>query len=73
MGLYTSSYKKCTDLITFMKESGYSQIVKSESTYAGLYSCMAGVEAMRTDFDDALENIKTAYTFVRTNQIIPLK
>ncbi len=61
MGLYTSAYKKCSDLITFMKESGYSQITKSEPTYAGLYSCMAGIECMRTDFEEALENIKIAY------------
>jgi len=61
MGLYTSSYQRCSDLITFMKESGYSQITKSESTFTGLYSFMAGVESMRTDFDDALESIKTAY------------
>jgi LuxR family maltose regulon positive regulatory protein len=61
MGLYSSSYKNCTDLITFMKKSGYSRIVKSESTFAGLYAYMAGVEAMRTDFDDALESIVTAF------------
>jgi LuxR family transcriptional regulator, maltose regulon positive regulatory protein len=61
MGLYTASYKKCSDLIDFMKERGYSQITKSESSYAGLYSCMAGIQTMRTDFDDALENIKIAY------------
>jgi LuxR family maltose regulon positive regulatory protein len=61
MGLYTSSYGRCSDLLSFMKESGYSQIIKSESSYAVLYSCMAGIESMRTDFDDALENIKTAY------------
>ncbi len=62
MGLYTSSYKKCSDLLSFMKESGYSQIAKSECTFAGLYSCLAGIECMRTDFDDAFENIKTAYS-----------
>ena len=44
MGLYTSSYKRCSDLISFMKESGYSQITKSECTYAGVYSYMAGIE-----------------------------
>jgi LuxR family maltose regulon positive regulatory protein len=60
MGLYSSSYKNCTDLISFMKKSGYSQIVKSESTFAGLYAFMAGVEAMRTDFDSALESIRIA-------------
>ncbi|OFX87175.1 MAG: hypothetical protein A2W99_07510 [Bacteroidetes bacterium GWF2_33_16] len=61
MGLYTSSYKKCTDLLKFMKENGYSQIAKSESSFAGLYSCLAGIESMRSEFEDALENIKTAY------------
>jgi LuxR family maltose regulon positive regulatory protein len=65
MGLYSSSYKKCSDLISFMKKSGYSQILKSECTYAGVYSSMAGIESMRTDFDDALENIKTAYNLCK--------
>ena len=56
---------RCSDLITFIKEGGYSQITKSESTYAGVYSMMAGIESMRTDFDDALENIKTAYSLCK--------
>lgn len=62
MGLYTLAYKKCSDLIAFMKENGYEQIAKSECSFAGLYSCMAGIQCMRTEFDDALENIKTAYS-----------
>jgi LuxR family transcriptional regulator, maltose regulon positive regulatory protein len=61
MGLYTSSYKRCSDLLTFLEESGYSQIIKSECSNAVLFSSMAGIESMRTDFDNALENIKTAY------------
>jgi len=61
MGLYTSSYEKCADLLSYMKESGYAPVTKSVSSFAGLYACMAGIESMRTDFDDALENIKTAY------------
>jgi LuxR family maltose regulon positive regulatory protein len=73
MGLYTSSYKKCSDLIIFMKESGYSQITKSEFTYAGVYSSMAGIESMRTDFDDALENIKTAYNLCKNESNITIK
>jgi len=73
MGLYTSSYKKCSDLITFMKESGYSQITKSECTYAGVYSSMAGIESMRTDFDDALENIKIAYNLCENESNITIK
>jgi LuxR family transcriptional regulator, maltose regulon positive regulatory protein len=66
MGLYKSSYKRCSDLLSFMKESGYSQIIKSESSYAVLFSCMAGIESMRTDFDEALENIKIAYNLCKT-------
>jgi LuxR family transcriptional regulator, maltose regulon positive regulatory protein len=61
IGLYTSAYKKCSDLITFMKDSGYSQILISEPTYVQLYACMAEIECMRTDFDGALINIKIAY------------
>ncbi len=67
MGLYSSAYKKCSDLITFMKESGYSQIAKSEPRYAGLYSCIAGIECMRLDFEEALENIKIAYSLSKND------
>ena len=67
MGYYTSSYKKCSDLLTLMRESGYSQIAKSECTFAGLYTCFAGIECMRTDLDDALKNIKTAYNLSRND------
>ena len=39
--------------------------------------CMAGIECMRTDFDDALENIKTAYNLCKnesnnSNKVIVL-
>jgi LuxR family transcriptional regulator, maltose regulon positive regulatory protein len=67
MGLYTSSYTRCSDLITFMKERGYSQITKSEASYAGLYSCMAGIECMRTDFEEALKNVKIAYNLSKND------
>ena len=67
MGLYTSAYKKCSDLITFMKESGYSQTSRSEPTYAGLYSLMAGIDCMRLDIEEAYENIKIAYNLSRND------
>jgi len=65
MGIYSVSYLRCSDLISFMKESGYSQIIKSEPIYTGLYAYMAGVESMRTDFDDALESLKMAYSLCK--------
>jgi|WetSurMetagenome_2_1015567.scaffolds.fasta_scaffold08980_3 LuxR family transcriptional regulator, maltose regulon positive regulatory protein len=62
MGLYSSAYRRCSDLITDMKESGYSQIIKSEPTYVELYSCMAEIECMRTDFEEALAHIQLSYS-----------
>jgi len=62
MGHYTSSYKKCSDLIMDMKEGGFPRITKSEPTYIELYTCMAEIECMRTDFEEALANIKIAYS-----------
>jgi len=50
-----------------MKESGYSQIAKSECTFSGLYSSLAGIECMRTDLDDAFKNIKTAYNLSKND------
>ena len=50
-----------------MKESGYSQISKSEPTYIELYSRMAEIECMRTDFEEALANIKIAYSLSKNN------
>lgn len=62
MGLYTSAYKICSDLIAIMKESKYSQISESEPSYVVLYACMAEIECMWTDFEDALANIKIVYS-----------
>lgn len=73
MGLYTSAYNKCSDLISFMKKGGTSQIMKTECTYAGLYSCLAGIEAMRTDFDSAFENIQIAYSLCKNESNISHK
>ena len=67
MALYSSAYKKCSDLIIFMKESGYSQVSRSDPTYAGLYSLMAGIECLRADFEEALANIKIAYSLSINN------
>ena len=50
-----------------MKESGYSQVSRSEPTYAGLYSLMAGIECLRADFEEALANIKIAYSLSINN------
>ncbi len=65
MGRYTYAYRKCSDLIKEIKESGYSLIAESEPTFVELYACMAEIDCRRTDFEKALENIKIAYNLSR--------
>lgn len=62
MGLYRSAYRRCSDLIKEMKENGNPQFTDSEPTYIELFSCMAEIECMRTDFKEALANIEIAYS-----------
>ena len=50
----------------YERKCSYLQIAKSESSHLqGCIPCMAGIEYMRTDFDDALANIKTAYNLCK--------
>jgi LuxR family maltose regulon positive regulatory protein len=73
LGHYKSAYKKCTDLLTFMKERGYSQIAKTEWTYAGLFIVMAGTQAAWANVDKAHEYIKIAYDLCKTTKDLSIK
>ena len=70
LGHYKSSYNICLDLLSFMKERGYSQLAKMDWTYAGLFSNMAMMQYMWADWDGALENIKSAYHLCKTESNI---
>jgi LuxR family maltose regulon positive regulatory protein len=73
LGHYKSAYKKCSDLLTFMKERGYSQIAKTEWTYAGLFIVMASTQAVWANMDKAHEYIKIAYDLSKTTKDISIK
>ena len=73
LGHYKSAYKKCSDLLTLMKEKGYSQITKAEWTYAALYFIMGVTQFMWADTDKAFENIKIAYDLCKSGKDIYLK
>ena len=73
LGHYKSAYKKCSDLLTFMKERGYSQIAKTEWTYAGLFIVMAGTQAAWANMDKAHEYIKIAYDLCKSTKDISIK
>ena len=60
-GHYKAAYKHCSDLLKYMKVSGYSEIAKAEWTYTGLFTMMSVIQCIWTDLDSALENVKTAY------------
>ena len=73
LGHYRSAYKKCSDLLTFMKKRGYSQIAKTEWTYAGLFTVMASSQAVWANMDKAHEYIKIAYDLSKSTRDISVK
>ncbi len=73
LGHYKSAYKKCSDLLTFMKKRGYSQIAKTEWTYAGLFTVMASSQAVWANMDKAHEYIKIAYDLSKSTRDISVK
>ena len=73
LGHYRSAYKKCSDLLAFMKKRGYSQIAKTEWTYAGLFTVMASSQAVWANMDKAHEYIKIAYDLSKTTRDISIK
>jgi len=70
MGQYNSAYEQCSDLLSFMKDRGYSKIAKAEWTYSGLFTMMSVIQCIWTDFDEALENVKTAYDLCKNEKNI---
>lgn len=73
LGHYKSAYKKCSDLLNFMKKRGYSQIAKTEWTYAGLFTVMASSQAVWANMEKAREYIKIAYDLSTTTRDISIK
>jgi len=60
LGQYKSAYKRCTDLLNLMNERGYSQLAKTEWTYAALYFVMGVSHFTWAEPDKAFEDIKIA-------------
>jgi LuxR family transcriptional regulator, maltose regulon positive regulatory protein len=73
LGHYKSAYKKCSDLLTLMKDKGYSEIARTEWTYAALYLIMGVSQLMWADMDRAYENLKVAYDLCKSGKDIYLK
>ncbi|WP_159468336.1 LuxR C-terminal-related transcriptional regulator [Dyadobacter sp. 3J3] len=61
LGHYKISYQRSADLLQFLKDSGYGNLVKTDWTFAVLYANMAAIQYFWADLEGASENIKTAY------------
>jgi len=61
LGQYKSAYKISSDLLSLIKNKGYSQLTKSEWTYAPLYLIVGQTQLGWLELDKAHENLKTAY------------
>jgi LuxR family transcriptional regulator, maltose regulon positive regulatory protein len=61
LGHYKISYKRSADLLQFLKDSGYGNLVKTDWTFAVLYANMAAIQYFWADLEGASENIKIAY------------
>ena len=72
-GQHKSAYKRCSDLLAFMNEKGYSEIAKAEWTYAGIFTRMSVTECLWADFDKALESVETAYKLCKNEKNITQK
>ncbi len=73
LGHYTSANKKCSDLLSYMKKRGYSQIAKTEWTFAGLFTVMASSQAIWANMEKAHECVKIAYELSSTTKDISVK
>jgi len=72
-GKHKSSYKRCTNLLTYLNQEGYGELAKAEWTYAGLFTMMSVKECVWTNFDKALESVKTAYELCKNEKDITQK
>jgi LuxR family maltose regulon positive regulatory protein len=73
MGQYKEGYKQCADILFLMQNRGYSHIAKAEWTFSGLFTMMSVIQYIWTEFDEALEKVKTAYELCKNEKNIRFK
>jgi LuxR family maltose regulon positive regulatory protein len=73
LGQYRYAFAQCNDTLSLMNRRGYSGIAKVEWTFSGLFSMMAVIQCIWTNFDEALENAKTAYQLCESARDIRYK
>jgi len=72
-GHYRSAYKKCSELLTLMRDKGYEEITKTDWRYTSVYLNMAYTHYMWAEIDKAYENVKVAYSLCKKGSDIMLE
>ena len=73
LGHYKKAYKKCTELLIYIKNRGYGQLAETEWTFAALYLILGITETMWVLTDKAFRNIQIAYNLSRCGNDVYIK
>ncbi|OFX87176.1 MAG: hypothetical protein A2W99_07515 [Bacteroidetes bacterium GWF2_33_16] len=72
LGHYRSAYEKCSEFMTYMNDNGYSDIVNSDWSYAGLHVTIGNTLYMFGNSDKAYESAQIAYKMYKESKDIML-
>ncbi|MBK6281699.1 MAG: hypothetical protein IPF54_02645 [Draconibacterium sp.] len=72
LGHYRSAYEKCSEFLTYMNDNGYSDIVNSDWSFAGLHVTIGNTLYMWGNSDKAYESVQIAYNMYRESKDIML-
>jgi LuxR family transcriptional regulator, maltose regulon positive regulatory protein len=72
-GHYKSAYKKCSELLTLMRNKGYEDITKTDWRFTSVYFNMAYSHYIWAEIDKAYENVKFAYSLSKKGSDIMLE
>jgi len=72
LGHYRSAYEKCSEFIAYMNDNGYSDIVNSDWSYAGLHVTIGNTLYMWGNSDEAYESAQIAYKMYKESKDIML-
>jgi len=64
-GNFKVAFSYCEDLLKSIQDGGYTEMVKNEWSYSGLFSTMGYIQFRWNRLDEALQNSKTAYELCR--------
>jgi LuxR family maltose regulon positive regulatory protein len=73
LGHYKSAYDKCSELLTLMRDKGYGEITKTDSSYTSVHLHLAYTQYVWAELDKAYENIKVTYSLCKKGSDIMLE